>query len=342
MLLMMRPVTTPRRLLPLAAIALAALPLLANAPVHPSEPEPDPETSLEVALGDAAFGISRTLRARVVGPGQRVPLHLEWPGAATTDVRYRWRPVLDTPGVGGEGRLEAGDVAQAPLQPGVYELELHDGPARHAFGEALRVIVTVPFDRKRDGRVGPYRMGQWPTEGRGRTDAYAPPAGFIEVTPANRSMRLSENFTLGQFLTKGQDDVWPKYLALDPDLVDKLELVMIELRAMGVQADHMVVMSGFRTPHYNTHQLGNAPTSLSRHQFGDAADVWIDNEGDWYMSDLNGDGRRDLGDARVMLEAVDRVERRYPQLVGGAGLYRANRVRGPFIHIDVRGTRARW
>jgi uncharacterized protein YcbK (DUF882 family) len=331
-----------RNRLALAAIAFAALPLLATAPAHSAEPAPDPETSLDVALGDAVFGISRSLRARIAAPGQPLPLHLEWPGAPGTEVRYRWHPVLDTPGVGGEGRLGPGHVAPAPLQPGVYELELYDGPARHAFGDALRIIVTVPFDRKRDGRIGPYRMGRWPTEGKGRTDAYAPPAGFIEVTRANRDVRLSENFTVGQFLTKDQDDVWPKYLAIDPALIDKLELVMTELQAMGVRADHMVVMSGFRTPHYNTHHLGNAPTSLSRHQYGDAADVWIDNEGDWHMSDLNGDGHRDLGDARVMLDAVERVERRYPQLLGGAGLYRANRVRGPFIHIDVRGTRARW
>jgi len=116
----------------------------------------------------------------------------------------------------------------------------------------------------------------------------------------------------------------------------------LELRAMGVRADRMVVMSGFRTPQYNHHTLNNPRSSLSRHQFGDAADVWIDNEGDGYMSDLNGDGRRDIEDARVMLRAVERVEQQHPELVGGAGLYRANRVRGPFIHVDVRGARARW
>jgi len=29
-------------------------------------------------------------------------------------------------------------------------------------------------------------------------------------------------------------------------------------------------------------------------------------------------------------------------LVGGYGIYRANSVHGPFVHIDVRGTPARW
>ena len=36
------------------------------------------------------------------------------------------------------------------------------------------------------------------------------------------------------------------------------------------------------------------------------------------------------------------IERQYPELVGGLGVYRATRARGPFIHVDVRGDRARW
>jgi hypothetical protein len=60
------------------------------------------------------------------------------------------------------------------------------------------------------------------------------------------------------------------------------------------------------------------------------------------MDDLNQDGRRDTDDARVMLRAVERVEARYPELMGGAGVYRDNGAHGPFIHIDVRGERSRW
>jgi hypothetical protein len=44
----------------------------------------------------------------------------------------------------------------------------------------------------------------------------------------------------------------------------------------------------------------------------------------------------------VILKAVDRVERRYPQLIGGAGVYPANGYHGPFIHIDARGQHSRW
>jgi hypothetical protein len=323
-------------LLPMAAL----IPLLAMKPAS-SAPVPGDEV-LTVHLGSSSFGRSGALRTRIVAPGATMPLDLRWDGEPAGPVGYHWRPVMGTAGSGEGGYLLEHGLVTAPTVPGIYELELGSGGGSRAFGDALRVVVKVPFDTKRNGRIGPYHMGTWPTEGKGRRDAYAPPAGFIEVTEANRGLRLSENFTVGQFLTHDQAAVWPKYVAIDTRLIDKLELVLLELRSMGVRADRMVVMSGFRTPQYNHRHLGNSPSSLSRHQFGDAADVWVDNEGDWYMSDLNGDGRRDIGDARVMLEAVERVERRYPELVGGAGLYRANRVRGPFIHIDVRGSRARW
>ena len=60
------------------------------------------------------------------------------------------------------------------------------------------------------------------------------------------------------------------------------------------------------------------------------------------MDDLNRDGRVDTRDAALMVRAIERVEARHPDLVGGAGVYRANSAHGPFAHIDVRGYRARW
>ena len=103
-------------------------------------------------------------------------------------------------------------------------------------------------------------------------------------------------------------------------------------------------MSGFRTPEYNAKGVGRrgGRAKDSRHQYGDAADVFVDNDGDGRMDDLNHDGRVDTRDVRIIIGAVERVEARHPDLVGGAGLYRATRSHGPFAHVDVRGTRARW
>ena len=148
---------------------------------------------------------------------------------------------------------------------------------------------------------------------------------------------------LRDFLTKDQASVWPKYLVLREELVDKLELVIQELERGGVPVRHMQVMSGFRTPQYNDQGVGaGGRAQNSRHQYGDAADVFVDNDRDGRLDDLNGDGRVDTRDVTVMVAAAERVERRYPELVGGAGVYRANSAHGPFVHIDVRGSRARW
>ncbi|HEX7118150.1 MAG TPA: D-Ala-D-Ala carboxypeptidase family metallohydrolase [Longimicrobiales bacterium] len=309
---------------------------------------------LEVGYRPEALGHSRVVRVWPVLPGERLTLPLEWREPRPERVSYRWVVVEGTEESGAvelvgvalaeksaPRPLGADGVAVAPTEPGVYRLELSAG-ARSRRLDGLELIVQVPFHLKEDGYLNGYHIGRYPTEGRNRTDRYAPPAGFIEVTPENQSLRVSEHFRLREFLTKDQRSVWPKYVVVDPRLLDKLELVMQDLNAHGIRAERMAVMSGFRTPQYNRKGLSRGRASLSRHQYGDAADVWIDNDGDWYMDDLNGDGRRDTRDARVMRDAVDRVERRHPELVGGAGIYRDNGVHGPFIHIDARGYRARW
>jgi hypothetical protein len=205
-------------------------------------------------------------------------------------------------------------------------------------------MPLLPFEAKKSGRLGTYRLGYWPAErGRILSPAYANPAGFIEVTPENAQTRVSDHFELHDFLTHDQQSVWPKYLVLREPLIDKLELVIADLQAHGVPARHLEVMSGFRTPQYNQQGVGEggrAPNS--RHQYGDAADVFVDDNGDRVMDDLNRDGRTTKEDARVILRAVERVEHAYPQLVGGAGLYSSTGAHGPFIHIDARGQRARW
>ena len=123
----------------------------------------------------------------------------------------------------------------------------------------------------------------------------------------------------------------------------RLELVISELQDRGIPARNVQVLSGFRTPQYNL-ALGDRSGRArdSRHQYGDAADIFIDSNHDGRMDDLNGDGRVNMADVRVILAAVERVESRYPDLVGGTGLYHSTGSHGPFAHIDVRGNRARW
>lgn len=212
-----------------------------------------------------------------------------------------------------------------------------------ASGRQLSLITLLPFADKVNGRVGDYHIGRFPAEKRTpRSAAYENPDGFIEVTLENKDTPVSEHFRLSDFLTHDQKNVWPKYLVLREALVDKLELVMVELQRRGIDAQRMRVMSGFRSPQYNQRGVGRGRAKDSRHQYGDAADIMVDNNGDNRLDDLNRDGRVNSKDMRILAEAVESVERQYPELVGGLGLYRANSARGPFIHVDVRGQRARW
>ena len=229
-----------------------------------------------------------------------------------------------------------GDTAVRAL--GVHDVKDSAGTARFS------LITIRDFGEKLDGRIGSYRIGYWPAEtGRPLSGAYANPAGFIEITRENMDTPVSEHFRLRDFLTHDQQETWPKYLVLREDLVDKLELVINQLQTQGHPVRHMSVMSGFRTPQYNENggETGGR-ASLSRHMYGDAADVFVDNDGDGRMDDLNGDGRVDYRDAQVILDAAEQVERAHPDVTGGVGVYKATSSHGPFAHVDVRGHRARW
>jgi hypothetical protein len=243
---------------------------------------------------------------------------------------------------------QGGQIASAPKGSGVWSVLLAIGNAVRPVAN-LKVITLLPFNVKQNGHVGLYYVGSWPSEhgkvgsAKAPPSAYANPAGFIEVTPQNVATPVSEHFTLGDFLTHDQPGVWPKYLVLQPRLIDKLELVLADLEAHGFDVHGVHVMSGFRTPQYN-YTGGNTGgrANLSRHMYGDASDIYIDNDGDGQMDDLNHDHRISIDDARVILDAVDRVDAAHPELVGGAGVYTAAAGHGPFIHIDTRGYRARW
>lgn len=61
-------------------------------------------------------------------------------------------------------------------------------------------------------------------------------------------------------------------------------------------------MSGYRTPYYNR-SIGNE-TRYSRHVYGDAADIYVDDDDDGIMDDLDGDGKSTLDDARTLGEVI--------------------------------------
>ena len=288
----------------------------------------------ELALDTTAplRGLSGELKAAFYDPGTKVG-EIE-----------QVDPSVDVAFEDERGQELGAGVYTAPDLPGIYRLALHIDELKHSLAD-FSFITRVPFSEKQSGRIGSYMLGQWPYEDGGtpKSPAYRNPSGFIRVTRENLDTPVSSHFVLGDFLTKGQSDVWPKYLLLEPKLVDKLELTIQELERRGVEVEHVTVMSGFRHPYYN-YGGGNTQgrANLSRHMYGDAADIFVDNDQDNWTDDITGDGKVTLEEAELMSDAADAVERKYPSLTGGIGIYPACCGHGPMVHIDTRGYRARW
>ena len=210
-------------------------------------------------------------------------------------------------------------------------------------GDSFTVVTLVPMAEAGSAGCARYHVGSWPSDAISSTVArYAPPGGFIRVTQENEGTRLSSNFAMRDFLTHDQANVWPKVLVLRPTILDKLELLRIELEKEGLPS-RLHVMSGFRTPQYNALGVGEGGRAgHSRHMYGDAADVFVDANQDGMMDDLNRDGKITVADAKVLRAAAERVEEDYPAMVGGLAAYPASSAHGPFVHVDARGVKARW
>ena len=204
----------------------------------------------------------------------------------------------------------------------------------------LNVFVMVPLTQVKDGKLGNYRIGEYRKVPLRGDPVYLPPRGVIQVTPAIAATEVSPHFTLGQFLCK-QEALFPKYVVLREPLVLKLELLLEQFNLAGFRADGFGFISAYRTPYYNA-LIENVP--YSRHTWGDAADIYLDGDGDGLMDDLDGDGSSGAGDAVFFRNFVGALssEAWYRPFEGGLGDYPPNAAHGPFVHIDCRGFRARW
>lgn len=249
---------------------------------------------------------------------------------------------------GGELRLTAGGGRLRERSGGVWEWRAPDRPGFHAVRVVssqpvdtihLTFLVTHPMTEVRNGALNGYAIGNYRARPASMTAAYEPPRGLVEVRPDDYDLLVAPNFRLGQFICKQPGD--PRYLLVSPRLLVKLEAILEALNEKGVRTPGLTVMSGYRTPAYNR-AIGNT-TDFSRHLWGDAADIYVDADGDDQMDDLNGDGSSDLRDARWLSEVVEEVMANGSGLrPGGLSVYRRNAAHGPFVHVDSRGHRARW
>ena len=269
-----------------------------------------------------------------VMPGARFPLRAMTPGGQPANVT--WRATA--------GKLAyGGDLAvwNAPLQAGAYTVTGTGLVAGSTMSRTLTMVVTVPASNVKGGKLNGYPIGTYPKgfgpmptmlANRGsREDNYAVPAGFVELNKDTLDASVSRHYKLRDFAGK---DSWvdgKKYLFLEPRLVEKLERLIVTLNAAGYPSGKLELMSAFRSPWLNR-AIGNR-TSLSRHTYGDAADM--------ICQDFNRDKKNDALDAQILLAAITKLDKE-TDLTGGACLYPPTPGHGYFVHTDTRGTLVRW
>ena len=277
-----------------------------------------------------AFGASGEVKLAFAMPAQEVSYPLDVHGDPT-EPQYAWIRNGDT-SLATAPRPLTSDKVLSPPKAGFYQLALmKSGQQRQV--EGLTMAVLVPFEEKEGAMLRGYRIGTYLAERvRGRQ---SPPTGFLEITPADVDLQITKHLRVGDFLNHDQVGVWPSYAAVNPKLLDKLELVIQEIARWhgdkAVADIEIDVHSGFRAPEHN--RKVRRAASDSQHQYGDAADVAID---------ANGDGKLTAIDSRMVGLAVEIVELKHPELVGGLGIYTTGHSSTNYVHIDVRGRRARW
>lgn len=278
----------------------------------------------------SAFGESGEVKLAFAMPSQEISYPLDVHGDPTA-LQYSWLRVGDSVARTPPKPLSGARVV-VPNKAGFYRLTLIKEDQQRPI-EGLTLAVLVPFEEKEGGMLRGYRIGTYLSERvRGKTP---PPEGFLEITPADVDIPITRRLRVGDFLNHDQQGVWPSYAVVNPKLLDKLELVIAEIaRWHGEKAivDLTIdVHSGFRTPDRNRRIRRAAKDS--QHQYGDAADVAID---------ANGDGKLTAMDSRMVGLAVEIVELKHPHLIGGLGIYTSGHASTNYVHIDVRGRRARW
>jgi uncharacterized protein YcbK (DUF882 family) len=320
----------------IVAAALGIIQFYKPASPAPTEPFAAIARARRLSAGASlnAFGASREVRLRFALPSSLVEFPLEVSGDVS-GLAYEWISTADST-LGNGLHAVSGASFVSPSAPGFYRLAIVRGTERQIISEPT-LAVMVPFGEKIGASLNGYRIGTYIAE---RLAEHDHPLGFLQVNAADVDRKVSTHLRLGDFLTRDhQADVWPKYVALNPRLLDKLELVFARIGAQArfsraatdTREVAFDVHSGFRTPAHNRGVWRAAQDS--RHQYGDAADLAID---------ADGDGRITARDEAIVLRAVDEVENEHPELVGGLGLYTSAAYNTPYVHIDARGSRSRW
>jgi uncharacterized protein YcbK (DUF882 family) len=133
--------------------------------------------------------------------------------------------------------------------------------------------------------------------------------------------KLSPHFTLAEFACKDGSDL----VMVSEELVSVLETLRSWVRLRLFKDAVVIITSGYRTPEHNRKQKGAAKGS--QHCLGVAADIKVQ---------YTANGEKKFVEPSVLFRALDTGRVTGTPFVGGLGKYPT------WLHIDTRGTVARW
>ncbi|MEO2266688.1 D-Ala-D-Ala carboxypeptidase family metallohydrolase [Pseudoalteromonas pernae] len=267
------------------------------------------------------YAVADTLRTVVVNPNQTIKV--EYPqGYAVGEHEH----------INVNNQDDEHLYFNAPMTPDLYRLELqNDQGTKHT----IQVAVKVPFTAT-SKKIEGYEIGSYPSPYKG-LEQYQAPDGFIRVMQSDLDTYITKNVQIKQLLCK-QTSGYPKFLYVNDDGLTMLEDLLQFLKGEGVNVTRFAFISAYRTPFYNR-SIGNG--RHSRHQYGDAFDLYIDENGNKRMDDLNGDGKEDARDVDTLYALFEKFHKQ-SRYIGGIGRYYPKSHHGGFVHIDNRGFKARW
>ncbi len=329
-----------------------------------------------------AYGVIESGLALPVEPGETLEFSFRSPaGIAATPSSSGWTPESADGGAfsrtekvewslpgGTLSRSASGDYRlRVPTKPGNAEFTYAvttslandkgplDEPRKEEF--EMTLLVKAPFDRNGNGAIAGYPIGVYPNEA-GRNapytvaehqDLYHPPKSFILVSPESENLPVSKFFKLGDFSPVSEKGK-PHCLALDRRLLDFLDAAEQALQtSLGKpKTGHaLVVLFGFLSPNQlaQLRSKGAGLSEFTRYQYGDAAAVIWDANGDGIMDDLNQDGKLDEQDAKLLADQLEGVQKKLGKF-GGIGTVSVPKIpdlpQTPYVEVDLRGISARW
>lgn len=127
-------------------------------------------------------------------------------------------------------------------------------------------------------------------------------------------MTLTANFKLAEFKCRDGSEI-------PEELVPRIELLAVQLQILRAILNTPIhIVSGYRSPEYNATLGSSKPTS--QHIQARAADI-----------------RAEGYDVEALGKICDELQESGRWIMGGIGVYPSP---DNFVHVDTRGTKARW